>query len=145
MYCYTYAANFTCVINEILLWSDISSEHPIFVKTVASLTGKKLPPNLASELDGLNKDFGSIKERAEKLRLDVKNNPFQYAKHINMARALINEFLIHDSHALKVYPAVAEIGKEDKVWQTLLHHIIHEQTFMYELFTDLKKQLSQGM
>lgn len=144
MYCYTYAANFTCVINEILLWSEISSEHPTFVKTVGALTNKKLPQPLIAELDELIASFTNIKTRAQGLKQDVAQNPFQYAKHIRIARSLINEFIMHDKHALEVYPRVMQIGREDKVWQTLLDHIIHEQRFMLELFMDLRKQINPG-
>ncbi len=44
---------------------------------------------------------------------------------------------------LKLYPStkLLEFGKENKVWQELVNHIIHEQHFMLELFKDLILQI----
>lgn len=129
--------NLNCVFNELILWSDISSEHPIFIKTVADLTKKNLPQELVNELMHINKVFSNLKTKAENLRRGSNSMP-------NMVmglRSLINEFCMHDMHFLNLLDRIKEFGKEDKVWQTLLNHITHEQRFMYELMGNMLMQL----
>jgi hypothetical protein len=127
------------VFNELVLWSDISSEHPIFIKTVAELTNKKLPKETVDKLLEVNKIFTSIKETS--LSVKKKITPYMQLKEIPEVRKLIQEFLKHDEHFLTVLSEVRQFGKEDKVWQTLLEHITEEQKFMFEIMTDLKVQL----
>jgi len=45
------------------------------------------------------------------------------------------------TQALSFYPELLEFGKENKVWQELVNHIIHEQNFMLELFKNLILQI----
>lgn len=137
MYCFTYANNFNCIFNELLLWSEISSEHPIFIKTVASLTKKNLSKETLDKLDGINKMFSDLNS---KVKTVMKKPYLSYPIAYNEITKLINEFLLHDNHFLKLLPEVKAYGKEDKVWQELLAHITHEQKFMYELFNNLKMQ-----
>ncbi|GAA0726982.1 hypothetical protein GCM10008905_24080 [Clostridium malenominatum] len=137
MYCYTLVNNLNCVFNELILWSDISSEHPIFIKTVADLTKKNLSTEIVNELMHINKVFSELKAKAEKLKRG--SNPMPYM--VMGLRQLINEFCMHDMHFLSLLDKVKEYGKEDKIWQTLLEHITHEQRFMYELMGDLMTQI----
>lgn len=126
-----------CVFNELLLWSQISSEHPIFIKTVAELTKKSLREDTLEKLMGINKMFTDLVIKIKNTYKNSMTNP-----HENLAiYKLINNFLIHDQHILSLLPELKTYGKEDKVWQELLNHITSEQRFMYELFTNLKKQL----
>lgn len=141
MYCFTHANNLNCVFNELTLWSDISSEHPIFIQTVAQLTNKNLPPALVERLLEINRLFTQLKERVQDTRMEASLNPYMYPQHIMKIKRLINEFLLYDSRFLALLPEIQQIGQEDKVWQTLLEHITHEQRFMYELFCNLLRQL----
>lgn len=141
MYCFTYVNNLNCIANELILWSDISSEHPIFITTVAQLTNKNLPLEMVEELNEINRIFSALKERAEALRERIGRNPYPSPQHSMEIRDLINRFLIHDRHFLEVLTRVRQIGKEDPVWQTLLEHISEEQTFMYETFCNIMQQV----
>ena len=67
MFCYTVATGLKCVLQELMMWSNISSEHPVFIKTVAKLTNKKLPSELTAELDMVREQFLKIKEDTESL------------------------------------------------------------------------------
>jgi hypothetical protein len=137
-YCYTYANNYKCILRELSLWSDISSDHPIFIKTVAKLTNKNLPKNIINGLNEINKEFSALNEK-----VNLLNNEHNFniqALHMEIKK-LINEFLRNDEKFLKLLPEVKSYGKEDKVWQVLLNHITHEQRFMFELFTNLISQL----
>ncbi len=55
MYCYTYINQFPCIFNELQLWAGISSEHPSFLNTVATLSKIKLPKAMEDKL----RDFAS--------------------------------------------------------------------------------------
>ncbi|WP_035291010.1 DUF2935 domain-containing protein [Clostridium sp. KNHs214] len=136
MYCYTYANNLNCIFNEILLWSDISSEHPIFIRTVGELTKKNLPKEIIDNLMHVNKMFSMLKQKATILM----KTPFNYGTYFKI-KELLNEFLLHDMHFLELLPKIRSYGKEDKVWQTLLEHITHEQKFMYQLISNLNNQI----
>lgn len=141
MYCYTYVNNISCVLNELSLWSDISSEHPIFIQTVAKLTNKNLPKSVLEKLDEVNKRFSELKNRTKEVSGMMPLNPYMSYGVIMQLRALVERFLANDRFALSVIEEVKKYGKEDKVWQTLLEHITEEQTFMYELFMKIRMQL----
>jgi hypothetical protein len=143
LYCFTYLGNFSCVINELVLWSDVSSEHPIFIKTVAELTQKNLPEEVLSNLKEVNKIFSELKGKAEELKKQMHFNPYNPYNYLPQIKVLVKEFMLHDRFALQVIDMVKRYGKEDKVWQTLLEHITEEQEFMYKVFTDLNNQLNQ--
>lgn len=68
MYCYTLVNNLNCVFNELILWTDISSEHPIFIKTVADLTKKNLPKDIENKLMDTSKNFRNLNKKAMDLR-----------------------------------------------------------------------------
>lgn len=141
MYCFTYANGLNCILNELLLWTDISSEHPIFIRTVASLTKKNLSQDILKELMDVQNNFAELNKKVRTVRSNIQRNPYNFPVHSMELRKLIKSFLIHDKHFLSILPEVKQYGKEDKVWQTLLNHITHEQRFMYELMTDLNNQL----
>lgn len=141
MYCYTHVNQFTCIFNELQLWTRISSEHPIFLKTVANLANIKLPKPVEDNLDNIHKMFLRLYNNVLCVKKDVSMNPTLCAKHITNVRRLIDEFLLHDTHALSFYPQLLKFGSQNKVWQELIKHIISEQNFMFELFKDLRHQI----
>ncbi len=64
-----------------------------------------------------------------------------YYQSITNIKRIIDKFMFYDTQALSFYPKLLEFGKENKVWQELVNHIIHEQHFMLELFKDLILQI----
>ncbi len=137
MYCFTYANSMNCIFRELTLWSDISSEHPIFIKTVAELSGIKLPEDIIQKLLEVHKSFSN-------LNLKIKK-PID-AWHLNYSctmrlRCLIEEFITYDIKFIKLFKELDKYGKENKVFMELLNHIHHEQIFMYKLFNDLLMQI----
>jgi hypothetical protein len=142
MYCFTAANSFTCILNELILWSDISSEHPIFIKTVGQLTEKNLSQNIIDILMDINQNFSALNKSVRLLKGKMKAGSFNYYAYRKPVLVLIDNFLIHDKKVLDLMlPSVKNYGKEDKVWQELLEHITREQVFMYELFCNLKTQI----
>lgn len=141
MYCFTCINGINCVLNELMLWTDISSEHPIFVKTVAELSKKNLPPSIVNELMQLNRAFTDLNKRAKSLQGMMAQNPNLMRQYIMQLDRLINEFIVLDRRAIQVYPQVSAYGKDDKTFQTLLNHIEHEQRFMLETFNNIRTQL----
>ena len=171
MFCYTVATGLKCVLQELMMWSTISSEHPVFIKTVAKLTNKKLPSELTAELDVVREQFFKIKEDTESLkkkspmtRMETTMMPMPFMQpmsfmprpqmmpaeimqpqmdmmYLNEVRRLIDRFMKADSMFLATLDKVKKIGTQDEVWQTLLRHITDEQEYMYTLMETLKPQL----
>lgn len=138
MYYFTYANNYECILRELSLWTEISSEHPIFIKTVAKLTNKNLSQDTINKLSEVSKVFSDLNEKVNMLN---NEHIFNFQMFHMELKKLLNEFLINDNYVLKLLPEVKKYGKEDKVWQELLNHITHEQKFMYGLFYNLISQL----
>jgi hypothetical protein len=141
MYCHTYVNQFSCIFNELQLWSHISSDHPIFLKNVANLTKVNLPKATESTLDEINKMFLKLYNETVYLKKIVASNATQYRKHILAVKKIMDEFLHHDTFVLSFYPQLLKFGKENSAWQELVKHIISEQEFMLELITDLRQQI----
>ena len=141
MYCFTKFSNMTCALNELLLWSHISSEHPIFIKTVAELSKKDLPTNIIQKLMHVNKIFTSLQNDANKLKRDFSQGPYTTNMEITQTKLLIDRFLRNDEFVIGFLPDLTSYGEADLVWQALIDHITHEQQFMYSLFTDLVSQI----
>ncbi|NLZ49286.1 MAG: DUF2935 domain-containing protein [Clostridiales bacterium] len=141
MYCFTYASSYDCVFNELILWSDISSEHPIVAKTLADLSGKKLSKDIEEKLNSFQRDFADFKKKVVQTREQLVYNQYYRNDIGGELRKLISEFLIMDEKFLKFIEELKKVAPEDKVWQTLMGHFIEEQTFMKKLFEDLKLQM----
>ena len=141
MYCHTYINEFSCVFNELQLWSHISNEHPNFLKNVANLSKVNLPKATEDKLDEIHKMFLELYNNVVHLKIAIDGNPNQYKQHIRAVKRLMDEFILHDTHALAFYPQLMSFGKENSAWQELVKHIINEQTFMFELFEDLRRQI----
>lgn len=141
MYCYTYINQFACIFNELELWTHISGDHPNFLKTVAALSKINLPKEVQNKLDDIHKKFLGLHNNVVYLKKVVAARPDLYGQHIINIKRLINEFLLYDTQAISFYPQLLGFGKENGAWQELVKHIIDEQTFMLELFKDLKRQI----
>lgn len=140
MYCFTCVSGINCVISELLLWTEISSEHPIFIQTVAKLTNKDLPKNIIDNLNNVNKIFKDLNEETKELRNEAASK-FMDFYYVQQVKRIVNEFLRRDEYFLRVLKEVKAYGTEDKVWQTLLEHITEEQRFMYNTFHQIINQL----
>jgi hypothetical protein len=141
MYCYTYVNQFTCIFNELELWTHISSDHPNFLKTVATLSKVDLPKTAIVKLDDIHKSFSELFKKVVYLKRNVDGNPNLYNQYILDITRLIDEFILYDRRALSFYPQLLMFGKENMAWQELVKHIIDEQTFMLELMKDLRQQI----
>jgi hypothetical protein len=141
MYCHTYINQFACIFNELQLWSHISSDHPNFLKTVAALSKISLPKDTQDKLDDIHKKFFRLYNNVVDLKKLVVARPSLYSQHITNVKRLIDEFLLYDTQAILFYPQLLSFGSDNKAWQELVKHIINEQTFMLELFKDLKRQI----
>ncbi|PKM94657.1 MAG: hypothetical protein CVU84_09065 [Firmicutes bacterium HGW-Firmicutes-1] len=143
MYCYTFVNEFSCIFNELQLWSHISSDHPNFLKIVASLSNVKLPKEAVATLDDLHKTFHGLYTYVKRLKKHILGNPDLNDKDIRAVKKTIHDFLLYDSQALCFYPELLEFGEENKAWQELVKHIIDEQLFMLDLFKDLRQQIKR--
>jgi hypothetical protein len=124
-----------------MLWTEITNEHPIFIKTIASLTKKNLDKAVLEKLMDINRIFSELHKNVEQTKENVDKNPYMFYSYKTEVNSYIEQFLKQDKYFLSILPDVKRYGKTDKVWQELLEHITHEQTFMFELFSDLKSQI----
>lgn len=85
--------------------------------------------------------FSKLHNDVMYLKRIVNSNPALYARNIANVRRLIDEFILHDKHALSFYPQLLRYGRGNAAWQELVKHIIDEQNFMLELFTNLRQQI----
>jgi hypothetical protein len=111
MYCYTRISNLICVFNELQLWCEISSEHPIFIKTVSDLTKKNLPESIVDKLLQINSLFITLGNDTLALKQSIKPNPkfnYKYTQQIGM---LIDRFLKNDEYVLSVIPEILHTNK----------------------------------
>lgn len=144
MYCLSIVTGIECVANELNMWTDISSEHPIFLKTVAELTNKKLPLEIISRLDHMSNAFSTLNRR-----LNRYYGQFNIVSHYMNPSVryttidFLNDFLQLDKEMISLLKDLKNYGVEDKVWQTLVEHITHEQKYMYRLFSCLLNQIRQ--
>lgn len=141
MYCQTKVSSPDCVLNELMLWSHISMEHPIFLKTTAELSQKKLPDAVIEKLNRINSNFQTLHQNILMLQKSVRAGSIRPAAAMTQLVTLIDRFLRLDEYVIVFYPELKQFGMEDKVWQALVDHITHEQKFMQELMTDLRSQL----
>nr|WP_279288983.1 DUF2935 domain-containing protein [Anaerosolibacter carboniphilus] len=137
------AYSLQCVLRELLMWTDISSEHPIFVKTVAKLSKKDLPKSIVEELKKLNKSFEELNMNAKEQLTNAQNSVAQptMCGYMNQAKMLLNEFGRLNRIWIGLIKEIMKYGKDDKVWQTLLSHIEEEQIYMDRLFHTLYMQI----
>ncbi len=144
MYCYTVANSYVCILRELQMWTEISSEHPIFIKTVAQLSKKKLPEELVDSLTKISNDFKNLNQTAKDLCYEFTLFPMDYVKMYGMIKSIkkaLRDFERLDKLFLNILKETMKYGEEDKVWQTLLEHIREEQIYMYRLFGTLYSQL----
>ena len=92
MYCYTYVNQFSCIFNELQLWTHISSDHPNFLKTVANLSKVNLPKTAEVKLDEIQKMFSGLYNKVVYLKKAIDSNSTIYAQHIKDIQSLIDEF-----------------------------------------------------
>jgi len=145
MYCLAVVTGINCVINELNIWTEISSEHPVFLKTVAELTDKNLTEEMVMGLDNINKRFAELNRRVRNLYSQSYNFSYYAMPNLRMRVIILcRRFMQLDREAIRLYEDLTEVGREDRVWQTLIEHIIHEQKYMYRLFGKLLEQLQRG-
>ncbi|MDK2799637.1 MAG: hypothetical protein PWP27_1366 [Clostridiales bacterium] len=146
MFCYSVVTNIQCVLRELDMWSEISKEHPIFIKTVAKLTNKNLAKEITDRLDKVNENFSNLQKHVKTLseRLGYGGTGWMNYTLMSQVSRLIEMFLKYDVDFLNVLKQVKTYGKDDKVWQTLIEHITEEEEYMYRLFTTLRSQLYMG-
>ena len=126
------------------MWTDISSEHPIFLKTVAELTNKNLPSEIVLRLDNMNRAFSALNRRV-KTFYGQHNVTTHYISPISkkVTMDFCNRFLQLDKEMISLLSDLKKFGTEDKIWQALVEHITHEQKYMYRLFSSLLSQISR--
>jgi hypothetical protein len=96
---------------------------------------------MEDKLDIIHKMFLGLYNNVVYLKKVVNANPTLYIQHIMNIKRIIDEFLQYDTYVLSIYPQLLVFGKENEIWKELVNHIISEQTFMLELFKDLRQQI----
>lgn len=142
MFCYTVACSIECVVQELLLWSRISGEHPTFLLTVARLTGKRLSRSIVDELKkadrGFKESHDCVKSIADMICGEAKDIQDDRAD----IKVCMRKFLSVDKDFIETLIKLKEYGKKDSVWQALIEHIEKEQRYMYRLVETLLMQIA---
>lgn len=141
MYCYTVISNLKCVLTELEMWSKDSMEHHTFILKFADCTNKRLAYNLLTRIRESRENFKELTEEAYELMEEYDKSTGQYQNFIRPIRALLQRFIKYDKNFLSILYDLQEIGKRDKIWQTLIQHILDEQKYSFRLMKSLKKQL----
>lgn len=143
MYCYTVINSFKCVLTELEMWSKDSMEHHTFILKFADCTNKRLDYDLINRIRESRENFKKLTEETNNLisEYDKTTGQYQYEKIIRPLRTLIQKFIKYDKNFLSILYDLQTIGKRDKVWQTLIQHIIDEQKYSFRLMKSFKKQL----
>lgn len=147
MFCYTYLSNIECGLRELAMWSEISSEHPIFLQNVARCLNINLDPAIEAALNRLNQCFTAINQQAQRLLFSATQHRFNasYGDPLSQqTAALMQQFLQYDQEFLAVLQQLMSCGQDQPVWQTLVHHIQMEQNYMYRLISALCQQIFQS-
>ncbi|AGL01081.1 DUF2935 domain-containing protein [Desulfoscipio gibsoniae] len=144
MYCYTYLPSLECGLRELILWSEISSQHPVFFINVAQCLNLNLTPQIVADLNRMKNCFNSINNEARPLL-----SLLTYQNHIDYSLAhstsqLMQQFLHYDQELLAFIQHLKAYGQNQPVWQTLVSHIENEQIYMYRLISTLREQIFQS-
>lgn len=146
MFCYTYLTNIECGLRELAMWSEISSEHPIFLQNVANCLNITLDPTMVAALNRLQQCFVSVNQQAQRLLAAASQHRYNVSAGNQLSQqtaALMQQFLQYDQEFLGLLQQLSNYGPNQPVWQTLVHHIQQEQTYMYGLICTLYQQLIQ--
>lgn len=130
-----------CIFNELILWTEISREHPIFIRELSDLSNVSLNPDTFEKLDEINFYFSKLQEKSKELKTRITFGIKIHCAYIISLKEYIDEFIITDQAAINVYSNIIESGKPDRMMKTMLEHIIEEQFFMLEVFKDLREQM----
>lgn len=143
MYCYTIVNSLDCVLKELGIWTQISSEHHIFLLKIAQLTNKRINRSLEKRIKDSRKEFTKLEKSIVKIdkQFNGRYNAISAKKKTKAVIDLLKEFLQLDKNFLGILKNLEKIGKRDKVWQALIAHIIDEQEYMFSLFSNLLNQL----
>lgn len=145
MFCYTIINSLNCVLRELNLWIEISSEHHTFLLKIAEFTGLKIDKNLEKNIKKSEQDFDELNKAVKRTMIQF---PSGFAlvtamEEIRQIIDLLTDFLEIDKNFLSILDELKEIGNREKVWQALVGQITDEQKYMFSLFTNLLNQLQR--
>ena len=146
MFCYTYLTNIECGLRELSMWSEISSEHPLFLQNVANCLNIALDPAIVAGLNRMNQCFAAVHQQAQRLLYTAGQDRYNMTVSDPLSQqtaALMQQFLQYDQEFLAILRQLRAYGPNQPVWQTLVEHIQHEQTYMYNLIAALCQQIFQ--
>lgn len=141
MFCYTIANSIYCIIRELLIWSRISGQHPVFLINVARLTNKRLGKKVVSELNRAEEEFDKIHSCVKEMLGKLESSCHMITQDMAELIKCMKEFLAADNAFIETLLELKEYGKKDRLWQTLVEHIEQEQRYMYRLIETLLMQV----
>ena len=145
MFCYTYLSTLECGLRELSMWTEISSQHPIFFINVARCLNINLTAQIEADLNRMTCCFGAVNNEARRLLgiAATQRNNIDYAL-AQAASQLMQQFLQYDQEFLAIIQQLKAYGQDQPVWQTLVCHVEHEQVYMYRLIATLQHQIFKG-
>ena len=142
MYCYSIAANASCVLKELSSWTQISSEHALFVKKLSDLTKTKLLMEEEQNLRLTYMQFTCLSKQVKRCQRELTNFPvISYPHTLRYAVPMLKRFLKLNSSAIKLYERIRACAPADKDFLRFVKHIEEEHRYMYRLTRAYLEQL----
>lgn len=160
------------ILQQIIFWSNISSEHPFVIDSFADYFDINFDEKTKDKILSYSKKFHTIKDNAKKLYkiideealmlqeidFDTYNNIEKYnilankTQYPNIQKALfyndkinkiINDFISVDQDWISILEQLIEysIDIDIPLWQTLLTHILEEQSYALILISRIQSEL----
>lgn len=127
------------IVDQIIFWTEISKEHPIVINKLAQLSNIKLPASIIRDSLRFSKNFQAIQNQAKKLNEifeeqdDDNWKAYQQRGLQQEIYRLVRAFATTDRQWISLLHEISRYGREDEVFQTLIQHIIDEQTYAYNV------------
>jgi hypothetical protein len=141
LFCYTLANSIECVLRELIMWSEISSEHPVVLFNIARFSRIKLGQRAIELLKKANQEFVSIMNTTRDILEQVKGTKEKPQLVTQRLIKCIGDFLRADSDFINTLIGLKEYGNGDDLWITIVEHIEEEQRYMHRLMETLMVQV----
>ncbi len=128
-------------IDQIIFWTEISKEHPLVVVKFAELSNISLPPTLATENLRYADRFEDIQNQARIIETTLEGQDdedwrgYEQRAWTQEIDRLVRRFVTTNRQWIGILNENARYGYSDPIFQTLMQHMIDEQTYAHNVIT----------
>lgn len=126
------------LLNELILWTNLSKEHPVFIKEISLYQEIDIDNNLKELLNKSFKDFNIIRKKL----MDIKNYYNFYSQSIvNKQHLLLDisiilkDLLRVNMEFLEALKLLEKLPSRDNSWGAFINHITIEQRQLLQIST----------